>query len=354
MTYGGAAKIVAYIANQLSNEHYQVHLLTYENNMIVPKIDPKVVHVNFQFIPPKIYGLRRIFELIKVRAVIAEIQPDAIISFLTYPNIISILATIGFDIPVIISERGDPYANRGWFTLFRDLIYKFADGYIFQTKGAMNYYSKSIQNKATVIPNPIILDDIPSRWMGNRDDIIVNTGRFELKQKRQDVLIKAFTSLADKYLGTKLVLFGDGEDEVEIIRIITELNLENRVVLAGITKNVYESIKRAKMFVLSSDYEGMPNALIEAMTIGLPCISTDYSPGGAADFITHMENGMLVKTGDVENLTKAMDFLLSNPQMAESMGHNASKIVNKLDPLLILNRWKKYIDTVIMNSKSYK
>ncbi len=116
MTYGGAAKIVAYIANKLSNAHYQVHLLTYENNMIVPKIDPKVVHVNFQFTPPKIYGLRRIFELIKVRAVITEIQPDIIISFLTYPNIISILATIGIDIPVIISERGDPYANRGWFT----------------------------------------------------------------------------------------------------------------------------------------------------------------------------------------------------------------------------------------------
>lgn len=347
LTYGGAGKVMAFLANSFSLDGDRVYLLTYENNIVMQKLAPEVKHIDFSYSPPSIFGIRRIFQIIHVRNVFNKIQPDVIISFLPYPNIISILASIGAHIPVVISQRADPSVLQSWFTKFRDFIYNFADGYVFQTIGAKNYYNKRIQAKSVVIPNPVVTDDLPARWMGDKEDIIVHVGRFELEQKRQDILIKAFSRIAEKYPSINLVLFGDGTDEPKIKGFISESYLENRVILAGFTMNVYEAIKKAKLFVLSSDYEGMPNALIEAMAVGLPCVSTDCSPGGAAELIKHMENGMLVKAGCVDELAAAMDFMLSNPQIAENMGNNALKITIDLNPEAIINQWNTYINNLI-------
>jgi glycosyltransferase involved in cell wall biosynthesis len=245
---------------------------------------------------------------------------------------------------VIISQRADPSAVPNWFTKLRDFLYNFADGYVFQTALAKSHYNKRIQARAVVIQNPVIADNIPTKWVGDKEDIIVNVGRFELKQKRQDILIRAFAKIADKHDHIRLVLYGDGEDKLEIIKNIADCNLDHRIVLAGVTKNIYESIAKAKIFVLSSDYEGIPNALIEAMSVGLPCISTDYSRGGVRDLIRHMENGLLVKRGCVEELADAMDFMLSHPELAETMGQKARSVLVELDPDRIINQWEEYID----------
>lgn len=339
---------MAFLANQFSLKNYDVHLLTYENNEIVQFLAPGVHHVDFHYSPPRVFALRRILQIIQVKKVIARIKPDVLISFLAYPNIISIISTGGTRIPVIISERGDPYSETGWFTSIKNFFYNFADGYVFQTQRAKNYYSKKIQEKAIVISNPVVATENPAEWSSeDQEDFIVNVGRLELKQKRQDVLISAFSKIAFKHPNLKLVLYGDGTDESKIKKIIADCNLENRVILAGVTHNVYAAIKTAKMFVLTSDYEGIPNALIEAMTVGLPCISTDCSPGGAAELIKNMENGILVKVGDVDELANAMEFVLNYPQKAKEMGQRARKIIDDLDPEAITLQWENFINTSI-------
>jgi GalNAc-alpha-(1->4)-GalNAc-alpha-(1->3)-diNAcBac-PP-undecaprenol alpha-1,4-N-acetyl-D-galactosaminyltransferase len=342
INYGGAGKVLTFLANRFSLEGYEVYFLTYENNIFPNKLLPEVKHIGYINSTKPLFFFKRIFQIFFIRKTIININPDVIISFLSYPNILSIIASRGFRLPVIISERCDPYALKSWFTKFRNLVYYFADGCVFQTREAKNYYHKSIQEKAVVIPNPII-EAIPDKWIKEKDDIIVNVGRFELIQKRQDILIKAFAKIVDKFPNTNLVLFGDGEDEQKIKNIIIECHLEGRVVLAGVTIDIYESIKKAKLFVLSSDYEGIPNALIEAMSVGLPCVSTNYSPGGVKDIIKNMENGILVKAGCIDELARAIEYMLENPKLADMMGQNASKIVNKLNSEIIYRQWEKYI-----------
>ena len=253
---------------------------------------------------------------------------------------ISILASIGMDIPVIISERGDPKANNGWFTRLRDFIYYFADGYVFQTSGAKQYFCNSIQKRSIVIKNPVVNEKIPEWSRERQKNIIVNVARYELKQKRQDILIEAFAEIASKFPKVDLVLYGSGEDELRIKNVALSFGLTNRVILSGLTTKVYEKIKEAKLFVLSSDYEGIPNALIEAMSVGVPCISTDCSPGGAAELITNRTNGLLVEAGNVEALAQAMEYMLKNPDEAERMGNNAKSIVNELSPNKIIRDWE--------------
>ena len=335
---------MAFLTHRLAQEGYDIKLLTYESDRTFQVLGQGVHPIDFKYSPPSIFFFRRLFQAVKVRKVIKEINPDIVISFLSYPNLISILGTLGTGIPVIISERGDPVSENGWFSHVKNFIYKFADGYVFQTNGAKNYYSKRIQEKGVVIPNPVIAGDIPEKWSGKREDIVVTVGRFELIQKRQDVLIRAFNKIADKYSNLKLILFGDGEDKPEIIKIIIDCNLEDKVILAGVTGNIYKAIEKAKLFVLSSDYEGIPNALIEAMCVGLPCISTDCSPGGAAELIENMVNGILVKAGCVDDLANAMEFMLDNPSIAETMGENAIKVIKRLDADVIIDQWNKYIN----------
>lgn len=144
----GAEKVMAFVANQLALDENDIFLLTYENHILKQEVSRRVNHIQLAPSGRGIYGIRRIGQVLKVRKAIKAIRPDVIISFLTYPNMISILASVGTRIPVIISERGDPYAERSWFTMLRDFIYKFADGYVFQTYGAKEYFnSKSGQNQ---------------------------------------------------------------------------------------------------------------------------------------------------------------------------------------------------------------
>ena len=350
--YGGSPRIMAYLANRLTLDGYEVFLLTYEDMTLMQELVPEVKQIGFSYSALPIFAVRRISQITQLRKVLKDIQPNILISFLPYPNMISIIASKGTQIPVVISQRGDPFALQSWFTKFRDFVYNFADGYVFQTNGAKNYYNKRIQARATVIPNPIVARNIPAKWIGEREDIIVHVGRFELKTKRQDILIKAYSKIVDHYPNMNLVLFGDGADEQKIKEFISNCRLEDRIVLAGVVTNVYEAIRKAKLFVLSSDNEGIPNALIEAMCVGLPCISTDCSPGGAAELIKNMENGMLVKAGSVDELANAMEYMLSNPEKAEIMGENALKIQHDLNSKVIINQWKEYIDHQILTKKS--
>lgn len=345
INYGGAGKIISFIANGLSELGNSIIIHTYAGNNSFYDLNKEII-----YIPPK--KIRRTYMsklsyFIDIRRMIKKVNPDIVISFLPIPNMLSVIGTALTKIPVIISERSDPYTEKGFLLNFAKSLFKYADGAVFQTKDAKEYYSESLQKKSIVIPNPVTIGKAERIPFKKRNNEIAFVARFFVKQKRQDIMLNAFKIVADHNKDVNLVFYGDGPDLKIIKQMVNDMNLTDRVWFRGEVKNIEDKIKNSRIFVLTSDYEGIPNALIEAMSVGLPVVSTDCSPGGARILIEDKKNGLIVPTRDVNGIAKAILFLLENHEIAEQYGIEAQKIIEKYSPEKILKIWDEFVDKVI-------
>ena len=336
--------MITWVANELAERGYGVEVYTYEGGTHYYPLHQDVVHITENRIA-RGRGLRRLIQIFQIRAAIQKATPDVVISFLDYPNLLSILAKLCSKTPIIISERGDPYQETGWFDMFRKFMYRFADGAVFQTIGAKNYFGRKLRSKSQVIPNPVTMKS-KFEPVIERNKEIAFVARFELVQKRQDLMLLAFRKVVDSYPDIKLVFYGDGPDEQKVRDMAAKLDLTDHIRFAGLVNNAYEKIRTSRMFVLTSDYEGIPNALIEAMAVGLPVIATDCSPGGAKMLIDDKKNGLLVPKGDVDAIVDAIQFFLANEQVAEQYGRRAAEIIDRFAPKKIYVLWSEYIHKV--------
>lgn len=344
--YGGVGKMLSYLANYVCDAGYDVVIYVQEQLGQHYSQNNKITIVQeTRFFSN--YYTRHFQQIGQLRKRIIEIKPDIVISFQTNQNALSVLATRGKGIPVIISERGDPYQYNSIIAKLKNIVINRAEGGVFQTQKAKEYFGKGLQKRSKVIYNPNTVPTMPIPKWENRRDEIVFVARFDIQQKRQDLIVKAFSMICDKIPSFKLGFYGIGDDEKQIREQVHSLGIDEKVIFHGLERDIPNAIRNAKLFVLTSDYEGMPNALIEAMAVGLPCISTDCSPGGAAELINTGENGVIVPKGDVEAIKKAIMRMLSNPTEAEKMGIEAQKIVEKLDPEIIYKQWKEYINEVL-------
>lgn len=270
--------------------------------------------------------------------------PDVIVSFLPVPNAISVLCGKRMRIPVIISERADPYQSISRIDKIIHFIYGFADGAVFQTEGARKFYQKKLQKNSVVIPNPVVApNNIAMHDAKTSKKEIVCVGRFENKQKRQDLAIKAMKTIYAKHPDYKMVFWGDGEDLESEKSLAHTLFLDDCVVFKGVSKNVLKDIKDSEIYLLTSDYEGIPNTLIEAMSIGMPCISTDCSPGGARLLLGDSENGILVPCDDIASISNAVVKLIENRDLAVTYGMKAACSLERFQMDEIMNKWRQYI-----------
>lgn len=181
-------------------------------------------------------------------------------------------------------------------------------------------------------------------YSGERRNI-VTVGRLN-EQKNQELLIRAYSQLSDE-TEDELLIYGVGPLRRHLEELIGELGLENRIHLMGLSKNVPKDIKSAKTFVLPSDYEGMPNALMEAMALRLPCIATACPCGGAEMLIENGVNGLLIPVGDEGELTQKLRLLLGDEQLRAEMGRKAGIRAESFRPARIFEDWKRYVETVI-------
>lgn len=351
LVYGGAEKMIAFLANSLSQNGYEVIVYSYEGTSSNYPLDKSI-----QFIPEdniqKNYYTRRFMQAFQVRRKIKSTRPDIVISFLTNQNVFSVLGTAFTNIPVIISERGDPFTNRDLVSKIKYSFYKFADLIVFQTEGAQRFFNNTIKSKSCVIPNPVTCTNLKVLQPFNkRDNKIAFVGRFVIQQKRQDIMVEAFKKVHSIHKELKLVFYGDGEDMPIIRKMVAQYNLSDNVIFAGKVDNVQKHILSAKMFVLTSDFEGIPNALIEAMSAGLPVISTDCSPGGARLLIKNNKNGLIVPTGDANSIADSILFLLDNSELADQYGAEAKKITDTFSPKKIIEMWDESIKNVLRISK---
>ena len=352
-TKGGAERVISNLSNFLVKEN-EIKIVSLLKTEKAYKLDR---NVGFEFLDSKDYSeikqnifnkiLKNIKRVLKLNKIITTFHPDIIVSFIPEPSFLVLSLKKHNKIPVIVSVRNDPkkeYESKIYYMLMKKL-YPRADGMVFQTEEAKEYFKDIINVQTEIIPNPINEDFIIEPYNGERKKNIVSVGRLQ-EQKNHKVLIEAFANLPEKYREYKLIIYGKGNLKEQLEKQIQDLNMQNRIILYGVSDNIKEEIYDSTMFVLSSNYEGMPNSLMEAMVMGLPVISTDCPCGGPRFLINNNENGLLVKVDDVQELTRAMEKILSDKHFSEKIGKEASKIRDTLSPIKINKQWYNYIKKI--------
>lgn len=287
----------------------------------------------------------------KLHDLIVNEKPDVLISFTRNSNYRAVMAAKKTKIPVIFSVRSDPNTDYGSFVhrMIGNHLYKKAAGGVFQTRQALEFFNKKIGEKSVVILNPLNEKFLNLKPVESRRKSIVTAGRFN-EAKDQLTLIRAFERIKNDYNDYKLELFGDRSEDntFDIIKeYVKEHGLEERVIFKGNSATLEKDIIDSAVFVLSSKYEGMPNALMEAMAMGIPVISTDCPCGGPEYLIDDGVNGYLVPVGDDKMMAEKIKAMLDNPENAEKMGIEASRICDKAKPEIIAKEWISYIESVI-------
>ncbi len=351
LSRGGAERVIANLCNNALSGNYRVSIITCMNKPVGYELKPGIEHICIEKtsdIHYKNLGERFLNRRKLLKEVLEECKPDVLLCFLPEPNFLALSLKKHFKFPMIISVRNDPvreYKNPVYQAIMR-VLYPKADGYVFQTKQAMDYFSfsKHIEEEGCVIPNPLGEEFINYTRLKEeeRRKEIVNVGKLDA-QKNQMMLIKAFAKIADKFPEYKLHVFGEGSKREELERTIKDYGLEGRIVLRGNVSDLPKQIEAAALFVLSSDYEGMPNALMEAMAMGIPSISTDCPCGGPDFLIQDGVNGLLVPVGDEEQTAEAIEKILADRAYADSLGTEATKITELLNPTEIHKKWEEYI-----------
>lgn len=338
--FGGAERQLITLANQMVSRGHEVHMILLTDNKIYYKIDSQIkIHslLNVERGNAILKILRRRKALI---AKLKELHCDIVVNFnfqsayfLAFEN----KKKIG---KIVYCERGDPGDKeyKGFMGLIRYFVLPHIDGYVFQSEGARDFFNcRHVLNNCSVIPNACFKKYEP--FNGVRRKVIVTVGRLS-HQKNQTLLIKAFAKCAKRIPDYNLEIIGEGELKNELQDLINNLDLRDRIFLKGTFKNVSDLIRDASLFVLSSDYEGIPNALIEAMSLGLPCISTDCKPGGARTLISNGVNGIITPWRDEKELSHAILFMILNPFEADRIGGKAMSISERLSPQNIYNIWE--------------
>lgn len=278
---------------------------------------------------------------------IKEIKPDVVISLGVPMVVYTVPACKLADVKHVISERNDPahFAGKNIIKKLSRLLLKLGDGFVFQTNDASDFYG--MKKESIVIPNPLADESaFPSESKeGSRKKTIVTAGRL-VDQKNHTLLINAFADVVEKHPEYKLIIWGEGPDREKLESHVAAHGMEGKVILPGATDQLLREINDAGMFVLSSDFEGMPNALMEAMALGLPCISTDCPCGGPKDLIDSGRNGLLVPVNDKDAMAAAILNYIENPAFADKCGNCAIEIreTHKLEN--ICQRWYDFLSKV--------
>lgn len=347
LSSGGAEKVLSILANNFAEKGIKVTIITMENSDTNYTFHSEITIVNIG----KVNGnaiKRKFAEYSKLRHIIKEIKPDLVLSMPEDIGIYVIAAMIGTGIPVVVSERNNPWVmpNKKISRILRKLLYPRLNGIIFQTKGASNFFSKKIRNKGIVLPNPLELDDIPLPYKGEREKTVIGAGRLD-KQKNFPLLIDAFQKFQKEHSEYKLIIYGEGPERDYLETYAKDKLNDTSFDLPGRINNLPEMINKASVFVLSSDYEGVPNVVIEAMAMGVPCVSTDCAPGGAAELIDDGVNGFIVPVGDVDMMSKRIAELVENKDLANEFSSRSLRVKTIYESKNVCDRWLKYLSDCI-------
>ena len=344
---GGSERVMVNLAEYFYRNRYDVILVTQYKQDVEYDILPEIRRVYSEPEEHELQGGRIhnfCVRFATLRKIWKAYKPDIILSFLGKNNLMAIGTSLFLPTKVAVSMRGEPtmeYEGKFMQSLAK-LMFGFADGVIVQTEGAKRFLPSWVQKKAKILPNPINPQFLNKRYTGEREDKIVTVGRLD-ENKNQAMLIHAFAKIVSEFPAVKLIIYGEGSNRAQLEQLVVEKGLQDRIELPGSITDVAAHIANAKIFTLTSNTEGMPNSIIEAMALGLPVISTDCPCGGPAVLIENEVNGMLVPVGDAFALSDAFRKILSDEVFAQKLGENASHITETLEPAAVCSEWEKYL-----------
>ena len=351
LSFGGAAKMLVFVAEGLAKKGHECFIVNLNTSKLLDRMPSQKVKVfNADIIFKN--SAKTNYQWIKYTySIVKSVSPSVIIGFATLGNFCASLVGKLLSIPSIIAERSDPfhvYSKINRLGKLKLTIINQATGAVFQSEGASKFYSKRITRHSAIIPNPIFVEgSIPPVDYNELPKTIVSLGRLDNKQKRFDVLLKGFKAFHDSHPDYCLNIYGSGADEGFVQNIIDKFYLNNCVSMKGKTNKPMEILSTEGIFVITSDFEGISNSLMEAMAVGLPVISTDHSPGGARMLIKDHSNGLLIPTNDPEALANALSEFADNNDLARSCGTNARQILSKYTPEKCIENWESFLKSIV-------
>lgn len=355
---GGAERVFVNLADFFLREGYRVTMVTQyrypqEEEYVLPEGAERVL----SDLDAQETGRNRLVNfwkrMRKLHRIWKQYQPDLVLSCIGKNNFMAV-ATTWFTrtraVVSVVGEAGEEYPGR-LMRFLAEALFPLAEGIILQTERSRAFFGSRIRRKAVILPNSLNPDFIKERYDGERQKEIVSVGRLD-QNKNQEMIIRAFAALAEKYPEHRLVIYGEGELRPYLEEVIRELGMEERISLPGVIPDVGARIEKAEVFVLASYSEGVSNALIEALATGLAVVATDVPSGGTQELITDGENGLIIPAGDRKALEEALDRLLGDVAYAKELGSKAAEIQKRLAPERVNALWKKYFEEIL--DRSYK
>lgn len=346
---GGAERVVALLTERWARAGRDVTVVTLASprgdvNALAPEVHRVSLDVaadSRSALEGAVRGLGRVRAL---RAALAAARPDVAVSFMPETSVLTLLAAAGRGLPVVVCERSEPRRAplaRGWRTL-RRVAYRGASALVVQTEAAAAW-ARGLCPRVEVVPNYVEPPPRTARALdGPGPKRLYAVGRLHAA-KGFDLLLEAFARVAGERPDWSLVVLGEGGERSRLEALARRLGVEGRVALPGRVDRPIDHLVDGQAFVLSSRYEGFPNALLEAMSAGLPVVAF-ACPNGPAEAIAHGRDGLLVPPEDVAALAAALARVMDSPEERARLGGQAREIVVRYGPERILPRWTAVLE----------
>lgn len=353
---GGAERVVTNLANQFVEKGYQVLIATewYGENEFQTDARVRRVHVGLrEGDEKKPHPLQILLRIKYLKAFIKEEKPDILIPFARKALYRGLMAAYFIKIPVLISIRTDPVGHYDELSdkIQIPLLFPRADGCVFQTEGAREFFAPRLQKNSRIILNPINPKYIGVPAPVKRTKTVVQSGRL-VDFKNQPMLIRAFIKVHEKHPDYDLKIYGgdsfDGTREI-LEGLIEKHRAQDYIHLMGASDTLEKDLADAALFAFTSDWEGLPNALMEAMALGLPIVATDCPCGGPRTIMTNEADGLLIPIKDEKALEDGINRLIENPDLAERLGGEARKIARRANGEAVFEQWRDYIEELCGN-----
>lgn len=346
---GGAERVFSNLANGMAKKGHKVTVI---NDYGTESMEyPLSSNIRRYFLGDRRQGFigRTVSRVLELQQIIRTERPDIVISFKKGPNYRLIMAKIITGCKIIVSVRSASIKEYGSGVkrIMALFLFRFADGIVFQTEEQAAYFTETERKKSAIIYNPIRRDFFDTTWRDNENRIIC-VGRLE-RVKRPFLLLEAFKNIKDEFPNSELVFLGDGSLKDFMVSYCVKHYLADRVFFWGRVENVPAELAKSGVYVLCSEWEGLPNALMEAMAVGVPVIATDCIGGGPKSLIRNGKEGMLIKSHNADDLAYALRVLLSDASKRNEMSIAERKRAQDFREEVILEKWETYMQKIIQS-----
>lgn len=342
---GGSERVMSLLANTFQKRGYEVEIICINKHLVFYPINDGV---KVWFAEDEVRSTSILKKMVWLRNHVKSEQPDVVIAFMLEVFCVTLASLIGVNIPVISSERIDPHFFGKAKGFLRWVLLRRTAHLVVQTQRIKEFYSPQLQARTTIIKNPVT-EKVFELPLVKKENHIIAVGRLAY-QKNYPMMFRAFAQVHQCYPDYKLFVYGDGPQKDEIHAVIRQLGMEDSIILAGKSDHIVDEMNRSRLFVMSSDYEGMSNALLEAVCVGLPALSTDVS--GAKDLIEDGKNGYVVPVGDEAAFAAALKKILSSEDKMVEMGRNSKAMAPNFKEEKIVEQWEKVIKEVVKTRNS--